>query len=63
METTKLEDKEKALNKLDRNLREFRAEIKEDIKLVKKNTDNLIWKLVATLVGSVILNILVDKFV
>lgn len=62
-EPTKLENNEKAVDKLDRDLKEFRAEIKEDIKSVKKNTDNLIWKLVATLAGSVILNILVNKFV
>lgn len=53
---------EKAIDKLDRDLKEFRAEIKEDIKSVKKNTDNLIWKLVATLAGSVILDVFVNKF-
>ena len=54
---------EKAIDKLDRDLKEFRQEIKTDIAAVKKNTDNLLWKLIATLVGSVILDVLVNKFV
>lgn len=61
---------EKAVDKLDADLKafrdeisEFRKEIKQEIASVKKNTDNLLWKLIATLIGSVILDVLVNKLV
>ena len=61
---------EKAIDKLDTDLKafrteisEFRQEIKQEIASVRKNTDNLLWKLIATLVASVILDVLVNKFV
>ena len=61
---------EKAVDKLDVDLKafrdeisEFRKEIKQEIASVKKNTDNLLWKLIATLIGSVILDVFVNKLV
>ncbi len=60
--TNKLDSElKRSVDRLDKDLKEFRTEIKEDLKAVKKNTDNLVWKLVATLAGSVILELLVNK--
>ena len=54
---------EKVVDKLDSDLKAFRMEIKEELRVIKKNTDNLLWKLVATLAASVILDVLVNKFI
>ena len=61
---------EKMIDKLDTDfkaflaeIREFRQKIKQEIASVRKNTDNLLWKLIATLVASVILDVFVNKLV